>query len=237
MIRWLLTCEHGGNDVPPRWRGRFAGGEPILSGHRGWDRGSLEIFNVLAPRIADAAFPARITRLLVDLNRSPGHRHLFSEYTRGLPATEKQEILDTCYLPWRGAVVDQVEEWYRQHAWVLHVSVHSFTPEFAGRRRNADIGLLYDPGRPLERALSQRWKSALKQTGPEFRIRMNYPYRGTADGFTRWLRLRYPQRYAGVELELNEGTLAADTPAVAATVLASLERLRSDFDPEAAPAG
>ena len=35
---------------------------------------------------------------------------------------------------------------------VLHVAVHSFTPVLHGERRNADVGLLYDPARPRERA-------------------------------------------------------------------------------------
>ncbi len=236
MIRWLLTCEHGGNQVPEPWRGHFAGAEAVLASHRGWDRGSLAIMEALEPEIADAAFAARVTRLLVDLNRSVGHRHVFSEFTRVLPRRDKQAILDGYYHPWRDAVTARLDGWLRQGAWVLHVSVHSFTASLDGQRRNADIGLLYDPGRPLERAFCRSWRDTLKEMAPSFRVRMNYPYRGTADGFTRWLRRRHPRRYAGVELELNEGTLADRGPDLAAAIVASSRTLKAGFDPAAAPA-
>lgn len=36
-------------------------------------------------------------------------------------------------------------------------------------------------------------------------VRRNYPYRGSGDGLTSYLRRRYPAtRYIGVELELNQ---------------------------------
>lgn len=237
MIRWLLTCEHGGNQVPEPWRESFAGAETVLASHRGWDRGSLAMLKAMEPEIADAAFSARVTRLLVDLNRSVGHRHVFSEFTRHLPRRERQTILDEYYHPWRQAVITRLDGWLREGAWVLHVSVHSFTGSLDGQRRNADIGLLYDPGRPLERAFCRSWRDRLRVMAPTVRVRMNYPYRGTADGFTRWLRRRHPRRYAGVELELNEGTLADRGADMTDAVVASARSLKADFDPAAAPAG
>ena len=71
--------------------------------------------------------------------------------------------------------------------------------------RKADIGLLYDPSRPGERALCQRWQASLKTKAPGLTIRRNYPYTGKADGFTTYLRRRFPtDRYAGIELEINQ---------------------------------
>ena len=36
-------------------------------------------------------------------------------------------------------------------------------------------------------------------------MRRNYPYRGTSDGLTRYLRKRYADRdYCGIELEVNQ---------------------------------
>ena len=236
MTRWLLTCEHGGNHVPARWRYLFRGAESVLESHRGWDRGSLDVFRALEAEIADAAFPAQLTRLLVDLNRSVGHRHLFSAYTRTLTTAEKQQILDQHYLPWRKAVEDRVNDWRKAEHTVLHVSVHSFTPELDGHRRNADIGLLYDPGRPLERKLSRDWRQLLTELAPDIRVRMNYPYRGTADGFTRRLRTVHPTGYAGIELELNEGSMARRAARITAAVLDSTRRLRAGFCPATEPA-
>ena len=45
---------------------------------------------------------AMTTRLLVDLNRSPWHPHLFSEITRPLSESRRREILQRYYVPYRG---------------------------------------------------------------------------------------------------------------------------------------
>jgi predicted N-formylglutamate amidohydrolase len=88
---------------------------------------------------------------------------------------------------------------------VLHLSVHSFTPILNGTIRNADIGLLYDPRRKREADFCNRWKEALNAAEPNVKVRCNYPYRGTADGFTTHLRRMFEnEKYAGVELEVNQ---------------------------------
>jgi predicted N-formylglutamate amidohydrolase len=87
---------------------------------------------------------------------------------------------------------------------VVHVSVHSFTPELDGDVRNADIGLLYDPKRKHEKAFCERWRTELLRRAPGLRVRMNYPYTGTSDGFTTALRRIFPKGYCGIELEVNQ---------------------------------
>ena len=37
----IFTCEHGGNEVPLRYRGLLAGWERRLETHRGYDPGAL----------------------------------------------------------------------------------------------------------------------------------------------------------------------------------------------------
>ena len=207
VIRWLLTCEHGGHKVPARWRHLFRGADRVLRSHRGWDRGALATFRILAPAIADASFHATTTR--------------------HLSRAEREEILSDHYHTWREPVVARIAEWQAAGHAVVHVSVHSFTPSLEGVNRNADVGLLYDPGRTWERAICRRWRAVLKETAPDARVRLNYPYRGTADGFTTHLRRRFPGGYAGIELELNEGNVGTRCHHVAEEILASLMRLRT----------
>lgn len=237
MIRWVLTCEHGGYQVPARWRHLFIGADDVLHSHRGWDRGALCTFRTLAPEIADAAFYSRTTRLLVDLNRSPDHRSVFSEFTRDLPAGERNQILRRHYLPYRDRVASAIHQWRQAGDTVIHISVHSFTPVLDEVVRNADVGLLYDPGRQLERTVCRRWRECLLQADPSWRVRLNYPYRGTADGLTKWLRREHPVGYAGIELELNEGNVGRRCAQVAEYVLASLVSLRAHLSGPSRSAG
>jgi predicted N-formylglutamate amidohydrolase len=149
------------------------------------------------------------SRLLIDLNRSRGHRALFSTYSATLPAQARLELLASVHAPHREAVAAAVATTIRQAGRCVHVAVHSFTPVLAGQRRNADIGLLYDPRRRVEAELCRRWQRGLTASG--LRVRRNYPYRGIADGLTTSLRheLEDPV-YAGVELELNQSLLDSE---------------------------
>ena len=73
--------------------------------------------------------------------------------------------------------------------------------------RNADVGILYDPRRQREAEPACRWAREIAASG--LRVRLNYPYRGTADGLCKTLRQRLPvSAYVGVELELNQRCLA-----------------------------
>ena len=101
-----------------------------------------------------------MTRLLVDLNRSVGHRDLHSEATRPASRSEKQRIVADHYLPYRAEVEVLVGKAVASGLRVIHVSSHSFTPRLNGLVRTADVGLLYDPARPGELEFGARWKAA-----------------------------------------------------------------------------
>lgn len=148
---------------------------------------------------------ATTTRLLVDLNRSIGHRQLFSEVTRSLSPAQRQEIIDRYYRPHRQAVESEVARHIASGASVIHVALHSFTPTLDGVQRRADVAWLYDPRRPGESAFSRAWMMEFAQRAPGLRLRRNYPYQGRNDGLTAWLRKRHPdETYVGIELEVNQ---------------------------------
>ncbi|MGE0289829.1 MAG: N-formylglutamate amidohydrolase [Bradyrhizobium sp.] len=211
----LLSCEHAGNRIPPEYRPLFRNSRRLLAGHRAYDPGALACARALGRRLRAPLIAAAYSRLLIDLNRSPGHPALFSTRTRQLPSAEKQRLLARYYRPHR----DRVEHWIRERIAagtpVVHVAVHSFTPVLNGAARRVDIGLLYDPARPGEAALCRRWRAALRDAGGgDFAVRRNHPYRGVSDGLTRHLRTRFPAaRYAGIELEINQKLLRRDAAA------------------------
>jgi predicted N-formylglutamate amidohydrolase len=231
LQRLLLTCEHATRAVPARWAHLFdsPAAQAALSSHRGWDPGAAALAQCLsgsdlglrtsAPLTSDlcplASPPCLLgvaTRLLVELNRSPGHPQFWSEFTRDLPPAGKEAILRDIYEPFRRAALAEIERLSaRGNAPVFHLSVHTFTPELNGEIRTAEIGLLYDPARPLEIRWATAWETALHAIAPGWRVRHNYPYLGTDDGHVTHLRTVYPDgAYAGLELEVNQA-LAADS--------------------------
>ena len=168
---------------------------------------------------------ATVTRLLVELNRSPGHPRLYSEITRQLPAEERHRLLTRYYMPYRMEVEKLVVKTMRLGQ-VIHISSHSFTPVFDGSERRGDIGLLFDPARESEARLCRAWQRALAHLAPDLIVRRNYPYRGISDGLTTHLRRRLREPcYLGMELEINQKHAAGDGAAwrtLRRTVTASL---------------
>ena len=201
----VITCEHGGNRIPEPYRDMFRIHRALLNTHRGFDTGALIMAKALATKFAAPLVASTVSRLLVDLNRSIGHPRLHFEATRNEPIDVRQLILKNYYKPYRTHAERLVRQAIVDHGHVIHLSSHSFTPELDGKVRIADIGLLYDPARPGETDLCERWKSALKVCAPNLSIRRNYPYAGEGDGLTAWFRQRLsPKTYVGVELEINQ---------------------------------
>jgi predicted N-formylglutamate amidohydrolase len=207
----LLTAEHAGNRIPREHAPLFRDAGQVLQSHRGWDPGSLEIGRALSRELGAPLRTVDWSRLLVESNRSPNNPRIWSEFTAGLGTAERQRILDRYWWPHRNEVLAAVQAGVDSNRRVVHIAVHSFTGVLHGEERNAEIALLYDPARPGEVDLCNRWIEGLRELFPEFRVRRNYPYRGNADGLTTWLRRRFPDpQHAGIELELNQTLLAGD---------------------------
>lgn len=229
-MRLLLTCEHAAAEVPEPWQRLFEGEGDLLASHRGHDAGAWPLARHLAAALDAPLVGHRVTRLLVDANRSPGHPAFFSELTRDLPPEERERIVREHWEPHRRRVRERLDALLAEGAPVAHVGVHTFTPVMRGVPRAADVGLLYDPARPREARMCAAWKEALRRADPGLRVRRNYPYLGVSDGLVTALRrdLR-DDRYAGVELEVSQGALADPAlrerlyGALAATLPAALE--------------
>jgi predicted N-formylglutamate amidohydrolase len=208
----ILTCEHASPVIPPRWAPLFEEVPETLAGHRGYDTGAGDLACFLAGRCGVTLLSGEVSRLLGDLNRREGSRTLFSPCLSILGRQEKEKLIARYHRPWRESLVSLVRGGLDRGETVMHLSIHSFMPEREGRRRNTCFGILYDPARGKEKELSLGMAAALQEEFPLCRIRRNYPFRGTGDGTTSWLRsLTGSDRYIGVELEINRNLLSGDT--------------------------
>jgi predicted N-formylglutamate amidohydrolase len=211
-LQVIVTCEHGGNHIPKAYVSLFAQQQELMQTHKVFDPGALSLARILAKKIHAPLFFSKISRLLIDLNRSLHHPNLFSALSKSCSPEKKQTIIQQYYTPYRETVTKAIQDSIQLNNKVIHISVHSFTPVLNGQVRNADIGLLYDPQRPEETLFCKEWKQSITAIAPNLRVRMNYPYRGSADGFCTALRKSWGQDdYVGIELEINQNQLLAST--------------------------
>jgi predicted N-formylglutamate amidohydrolase len=201
-VSLLISCEHATQAVPRPWQPVFKGQQALLDSHRGYDRGSLDVAQALASTFSVPLLAGNTTRLLVDLNRSVDHPRHFSELTRALSAHEKEQIDAEYWWP----------HWTRYRRYlhelpgcIVHVACHSFTPVLTGKVRTADVGLLYDPDRPREKAWCRALGDSIRRHMPDLRVKMNYPYRGTSNGMGQQHRPGFDdRRLITMELEINQ---------------------------------
>jgi predicted N-formylglutamate amidohydrolase len=201
-MKLVLTCEHGGNIIPQSHQHLFHD-KTVLQSHRGYDLGALDVFHHLMP-LADASKYSKTSRLLIELNRSLHHQNVFSEYSKALTTTDKELLISEYYLGYRNEVESTIKKLVEANQTVLHLSIHSFTPNFNGKERHCDIGLLYDSRHVEEKQFCKRFKDELLKFDNSLNIRFNYPYLGKADGFTTYLRKQFSHHYLGIELEINQ---------------------------------
>lgn len=201
----FLSCEHGGNKIPPAFQSYFEGQEYILQSHRGWDPGTLALAQYLSRELEIPLVSCTVSRLLIEMNRSLGHPQLFSEFSASLSNGQKAQLFAKYYYPYREKIKSNIERNIIHEKATLHFSIHSFTPILNGHTRMVDIGLLFDPSRSLELLICTQIQNELQKQLPDMQIKFNEPYLGIDDGLTTYLRVQYEDKiYAGIEMEINQ---------------------------------
>ena len=215
----IVSCEHASRMVPPGIDLQLSA-EQIAS-HLGWDEGALELACALALGWGAPLLAGTVSRLVVDLGRSPDNPEVVPGRARGeripgnigLDDEEREARMRTFHEPYRRALRAEIAT----RSPCRHLSVRSFAPVLQGRPRRFDVGLRYDPVRRGEVAWVSRLKDAVRRAG--FDVRLNQPYLGTDDGMTSWLRRQLPdEAYAGVELEFSQRLTAEQRAALVAAL-------------------
>ena len=229
-MAFLVTCEHGSNQVPTWLEDHFAhvqnsvatDPDSVLS-REAFDVGALDAATSLARHLRCPLLAAKFSPVVVDVNRTLQQRSVFSPVTRRLSTKQRNRIVSEIHEPYRKTLESTVERLFRKDELVIHLSVRSFatfesaqSPETEDRTltaRRTDLGLLYDPSRRYELALCLDWYDDLFYSVPMLRVRRNYPRRTVAQSLMSAMRLKYSDDcYIGVELQLNRAWCVRNVP-------------------------
>jgi predicted N-formylglutamate amidohydrolase len=147
----LVICDHASRAFP-RAMNRL--GLPELAGwqHIAWDIGAGELARGLSHALDAPAVLAGYSRLIVDCNRRPEDPEAFRRESDGwtvpgnaaLGEFERRLRLGCFFDPYHEAIAAMLADFRRRAVVPMVVSVHTFTPEMAGRARPWHIGVLWD---------------------------------------------------------------------------------------------
>lgn len=181
--RWLITCDHASNTVPPEVGGGTLGlPAEDMARHIAFDPGAAEVTTALAALLDAPALLGNFSRLVIDPNRGeddptvlmklydgtiiPGNRHACPE--------ERERRLAAYHRPYH-AMQERMAA--RQDNTVL-VSIHSYTRQLRGRDpRPWHIGILYGSDSRLALPLIRKLERE-----PDLCVGENEPYGGHLDG-------------------------------------------------------
>lgn len=180
--KWLVTCDHATNAVPPFVAGGDLGLPPQdMNRHIAYDIGAKGVACALGDALNSPVICSNFSRLVIDPNRGLDDPTLFMRLYDGtlIPANrhaDAQEVdrrIKTFWQPYHDALAPLAA---RPETAIL--AIHSFTPKLRGRGlRPWEIGVLYAHDDRLARPLIDRLQHVLDTP-----VGDNEPYAGHLPG-------------------------------------------------------
>ena len=147
---FLLTSDHFGRAIPHSL-GDLGLPESELTRHIAWDIGIAGVARALSEHLDAHLIAQRYSRLVIDCNRplqAPSSIPLISEattvpgnegLTREAAEARRREVFD----PYHRHIAEVIDRRLGQGRPTVLVSLHSFTPVYAGIKRPWHVGTLY----------------------------------------------------------------------------------------------
>lgn len=183
--RMVFVCDHASNFIPPELSG--LGLQPrLLDTHIAYDIGAAAVTRTMAQAFDAPAVLGTHSRLLIDLNRGEDDPTILMKLSDGaiIPgnATAGRAELETriehYYRPYHEAVERLVLGATGRGVAPHIISIHSFTPEWKGKARPWQIGVLWSH---RDRRLSDALLAALNEE-QDLVVGDNQPYSGELEG-------------------------------------------------------
>lgn len=205
----LITCEHASQAVPEEFA---LGVDPeLIESHWGWDRWAEDVMSRFAPQLGATTVSARVSRLVLDVNRGRGDDTLIrSDCGEGVPIPanaqlspeQVEERVDRLWRPYHAAVDAELGRLVERHGKerVVFFTFHSFSPDY-GSDRDFDVGVLFDAHEDLAAGV----RRALTTAG--LRTRLNEPYSGYRGQIYSAAVHGEAHEVSYFEIELNQGVL------------------------------
>src|ERR1700694_5298748 len=148
---YLLTCDHYGRLIP-RILGDLGLPAAELMRHIAWDPGIAGVADALSKHLDAHLIAQRYSRLVIDCNRPPQAASSIprlSEATaipgnEGLAREAAEARRKAIFEPYHGRIREAIDARLRDGVPTVLVSLHSFTPVYAGIARPWHIGTLYN---------------------------------------------------------------------------------------------
>jgi predicted N-formylglutamate amidohydrolase len=180
--RWLITCDHATNVVPPQvGDGSLGLAREDMERHIAYDVGAYSVAEHLGVLLDAPVIAANFSRLVIDPNRGEDDPTVLMKIydgsiipgNRDADAAERDRRMDLAYRPYHRALARMAAR-----DGVVVLAIHSFTRQLRGRApRPWEVGVLYANDDRLARPLLDGLNAA-----GDMVVGDNEPYSGHLPG-------------------------------------------------------
>ena len=189
---YVLICEHASNRIPKKL-GSLGLSETDLSRHIAWDIGAEPTARILSKLLDAPLIIQRYSRLVYDCNRPPeaesampGLSEVFDiPGNKTLTPAAKISRTREIARPFHHAIEEFLDARAAEGKQTILASIHSFTPVYKGKKRELDVGFLFNRDPWLANFLIKVF--------PTEKARLNEPY-GPKDGVMHLMNLHAAPR-------------------------------------------
>ncbi|MBD3249600.1 hypothetical protein GF336_06155 [Candidatus Woesearchaeota archaeon] len=204
----LISCEHGSRKIPLRYWNLGLKRKDIRKVSYLYDVGSREVAYILSKRLGAELIVPMYSRLLVDMNRSPGDPTIFRSDSFGrkipgnmdIPEMEKKKRISKYYNPYHRKLLKKTISLRKKHELSYYVIVHSFNHIIGGVERTPDVGVLWKFRK--DRKFCKAIKRKLTDAGLD--ARFNKPYTARGKGAYCMTVYGNHENMRCVEFEIND---------------------------------
>ena len=178
---FLVICDHSSNNIPLIYNS-LGISKKDLNSHRAYDLGASDVACELSKLLQCSLVMANFSRLLVDPNRGEDDTTLIPRLSEGkiiegnlkisssINDKERKKRIHQFYLPYHNQINKFITKSINNGEVPKIISIHSFTPIWKGKKREIDVGILWDK----DDRLSKIFLNSLKN----IKLGDNKPYSG-----------------------------------------------------------
>lgn len=163
----LFTCEHATDRIPAELGTLGLEPQDLRNCKDLYDPGALSLMKALAARFNASYLYSDLSRLVIDINRhfdAPSKRNngyhtslikteiltvrngqevqIPIPHNQHISEEEERALYDSVCIPYQNELLRLVNALKQHHKHVVMVSVHSFSPHYAGQTRTVDIDVM-----------------------------------------------------------------------------------------------
>jgi predicted N-formylglutamate amidohydrolase len=152
---FLIICDHASNKIPKEYNNLGIKNEEIIS-HRAFDIGAADVAKELSNKLKCTLIMSNFSRLLIDPNRGIDDPTLIPKLSEGIKIKgnigitntgndkERLKRIKNFYLPYHKEIESFLSVTLKKNIVPKIISIHSFTPTWKGKKRDIEVGILWD---------------------------------------------------------------------------------------------